>query len=99
MKGISKKDHDILCAKFAQIAFLQAGDTSSEAAANGLSALREKYKEYELLIDSLKECIAGYEQLQKELRTDILVPAMREKRKTLRFDTNDFEPTSFLTAG
>jgi len=99
MKGISKKDHDILCAKFAQIAFLKAGDTSSEAAANALSALREKYQEYESLIDSLRECIAGYDELNKELRAEILVPALREKRKAARYSTNDFESTSLLTAG
>ncbi|PRD56114.1 hypothetical protein [Sphingobacterium gobiense] len=91
MKAITKREHETLQAKLMQVARDAESPETRHTAEEALLALQEQYQAYHEMIEQLKTCIMEYRELQKSLRSDILVPALREERKATKYSVRDFQ--------
>lgn len=94
MKAITKREHEALQAKLIRLAHDAENPEIRQVAEEGLVALQQKYEVYHEMIEQLKICIVEYGELQKNMRSDILVPALREERKerkTTKYRIRDFQ--------
>ncbi|MGJ1265361.1 hypothetical protein [Sphingobacterium spiritivorum] len=85
MKAISKRQHRAIIYNLQQLEDLQqvngvlpAGDFFQH-----VQFLNERFSQYEALLSQLADCITEYETLQKEIRVNVVAPALRQARKQL----------------
>lgn len=91
MKAITTREHETLQAKLMQLARDAENPETRQAAEEGLVVLQQQYEAYHEMVAQLKACMVEYRELQKSLRSDILVPALRQERKATKFNVRDFQ--------
>lgn len=94
MKAIDKRKHEWLRIKLFRLAQDAADSEAREAAADALRALLQQYETYQEMIEQLKDCISAYEEMQKNFRSDLVAPALREEhkeRKATKYSVRDFQ--------
>ncbi len=82
MKAISKRQHQAIIAALQQLeALQQAGVVPADGFLPHIHALSERFSHYENLLSQLADCITQYEALYKEVRVNVVAPALRQARK------------------
>jgi|GEM_PF-1906083 len=83
MQAISKRQHRALIAALQQLEELQQSGVLPVA--NGflphIRSLSEHFVHYEALLNELAETISEYEALYKEIRVNVVAPALRQVKK------------------
>ncbi|MGM1430190.1 hypothetical protein ACS126_13095 [Sphingobacterium lactis] len=91
MKAISKREHKALIAALQQLEDLSAAPKVTVALGNEpaggflqhIQSLSEQFGQYESLLAQLADCIAEYEAVYKEVRVNVVAPALRQARRQL----------------
>lgn len=91
MKAISKRQHQALIAALQQLDELQQrdelpfpiGDVLADGFLQHIQSLSERFSHYEALLSQLAEAITEYEAMYKEVRVNVVAPALRHARKQL----------------
>lgn len=85
MKAISKRQYITVLTALKQLQELHEQGLSCCQTADGflpqIRTLSEQYSQYETLLVQLANCIAEYEVMQKDVRVNIIAPALRQARK------------------
>ncbi|MCT1523849.1 hypothetical protein [Sphingobacterium hotanense] len=91
MKAISKRQHRAIIAALQQLEELQqAGVLPAGGFLQHIQTLSERFSHYENLLSELAETITDYEALHKEIRVNMVAPALRQARKTAKPDTKQY---------
>ena len=82
MKAISKREHTAIISALQQLeALQQAGVLPADGFLSCIQQLSERFIQYESLLFKLATCIAEYEAMYKEVRVNVVAPALRQARK------------------
>ena len=98
MKAISKRQHKVIIAALQQLEELQQAGVLSSLSGGELAggflqhiqSLSERFTHYEALLSQLAECIAEYEALHKEVKVNVVAPALRQARKAAKPNTKQY---------
>lgn len=83
MKAISKQQHKALITALRQLEGLQQAGLPfpADGFLQHIQTLSERFSHYEDLLTQLADCIAEYEAMYKEVRVNVVAPALRQVRK------------------
>ncbi|MFN0293112.1 hypothetical protein [Pedobacter helvus] len=90
MKAISNREHKLLLTALRQLEELQkSGEATfpADGFVQHIQSLNESFTHYEFLIMQLADCILAYQTIYKEIRTNVVVPRLRQvKKKPMSFN-------------